>query len=433
MVKLLHTSDWHLGQHFMGQSRRHEHQQFLNWLRETAVAQNVTAIVVAGDIFDTGAPPSYAREMYNHFVVELEKVGVHLVILGGNHDSIATLSETASLLRRLGAHVIPGAMATPEEQLVSLNNQDGRTELLVCAVPFLRPRDVMTSQSGDSTQSKQKQLQNAISEHYQRIYQLAKTKQQAIFKSEGRWVPIVATGHLTTVGAKTSDAVREIYIGTLDHLPSSAFPEVDYVALGHIHRHQKVGKTEHIRYCGSPIPLSFDELSSDKVVLLALLSDEHQGDRPDNAGALLEEIEPVSIPRFQPMYRVKGTIEEVETQFDALAKAQEADESQATTAWVEVTITGESFVVDLQQRIQDKVADLPLEVLCIRRQKVAAAQLKTEQKETLAQLTPQDVFHRRLESEAFDEAQTQRLNQAFHQLAQAAADHLSEKAEGDNA
>ena len=97
-MRLLHTSDWHLGQHFMGKTREAEHRAFLAWLLEQVREREVDAVLVAGDVFDTGAPPSYARELYNHFIVELRQAGAELVILGGNHDSVATLGESRTLL-----------------------------------------------------------------------------------------------------------------------------------------------------------------------------------------------------------------------------------------------------------------------------------------------------------------------------------------------
>jgi exonuclease SbcD len=131
--------------------------------------------------------------------------------------------------------------------------RDGTPGAIFCPVPFLRPRELVTSQAGHSGGEKQQLLLSAISDYYQQQYQLA-----CELRGD-RALPIIASGHLTTVGASKSDAVREIYIGTLDAFPASRFPPADYIALGHIHRAQVVGGCEHIRYSGSPIPLSFDE------------------------------------------------------------------------------------------------------------------------------------------------------------------------------
>ena len=117
-MKILHTSDWHLGQSFFTQSRKYEHQCFLTWLLELIAREQIDALIVAGDIFDTGTPPSYAREMYNQFVVDIHQLGCRLVVLGGNHDSVAMLNESKPLLARLNTYVIASTGLELEEQVV---------------------------------------------------------------------------------------------------------------------------------------------------------------------------------------------------------------------------------------------------------------------------------------------------------------------------
>ncbi len=108
-MRILHTSDWHLGQHFMGKSRQAEHQALIDWLLSQVDAHAVDAVLIAGDIFDTGAPPSYARELYSQLVVRLHHAGVALLLLGGNHDSVATLGESSALLACLSTTVVAAA------------------------------------------------------------------------------------------------------------------------------------------------------------------------------------------------------------------------------------------------------------------------------------------------------------------------------------
>jgi len=252
-MRILHTSDWHLGQNFYTKSRAAEHQAFLTWLRQTAAEQQVDAIIVAGDIFDTGSPPSYARELYNRFVVDLQPTGCELIVLAGNHDSVATLNESRELLACLNTRVVASAQRDPEGQALIINKRNGEPGAVLCPVPFLRPRDITKSRAGESGSDKQLQLLDAITHHYQECFEAA-----CQLRGE-RALPVIATGHLTALGVTKTDAVRDIYIGTLDAFPASHFPAADYIALGHIHRAQAVAKSEHIRYCGSPIPLSFDE------------------------------------------------------------------------------------------------------------------------------------------------------------------------------
>ena len=116
-MRILHTSDWHLGQHFMGKSREAEHRAFCRWLVEQVRENDVDAVLIAGDIFDTGAPPSYAREQYNRFIVELRETGAALVVLGGNHDSVAMLEESRELLAVLGTRVVAAVGTDLDQQL----------------------------------------------------------------------------------------------------------------------------------------------------------------------------------------------------------------------------------------------------------------------------------------------------------------------------
>ncbi|MBP9643976.1 MAG: exonuclease subunit SbcD, partial [Budvicia sp.] len=177
-MRIIHTSDWHLGQYFFTKSRAAEHQAFLSWLTGQVEQYQVDAIIVAGDIFDTTSPPSYARELYNQFIVRLQKTGCQLVILGGNHDSVATLNESRELLSYLNTQVIASVLEQPQQQVIVLNNRQGDAAAILCAIPFIRTRDVVTSQAGQSSSEKHLALQQAIADHYQQIYQLALNKRQ---------------------------------------------------------------------------------------------------------------------------------------------------------------------------------------------------------------------------------------------------------------
>ncbi len=398
-MKILHTSDWHLGQHFYGKSRAKEHQAFLQWLLEQVKQHNLDAIVVAGDIFDTGTPPSYARELYFEFVGKVNALGCQLIVLAGNHDSVAMLSESKSVLGYLNTQVIALAGDDYEQQVITITDKSGEQKLLVCAIPFIRPRDVIKSQAGQSATQKQISLQQGIAEHYQHLYEQAKSIDAS--------APILMTGHLTTVGASTSDSVREIYIGTLDAFPASGFPPADYIALGHIHKPQLVAKSEHIRYCGSPIPLSFDEAKQDKQVVIAEFDHEK-----------LIKATPVTIPRFQPMTMLKTTVDDLPKDIEALAT--ELDNSQ--TLWLDIEIITTGYLQDIAERVQVLVKDLPIEVLMIRRNKATRLQMiNNERNLTLNELTVDEVFAERLSLEDWQESSAQarkeRLKELFNQFA----------------
>jgi exonuclease SbcD len=404
-MRILHTSDWHLGQHFMGKSRQAEHQALIDWLLAQVTEHTVDAVLVAGDIFDTGTPPSYARELYSQLVVRLHTAGVALLLLGGNHDSVATLGESRALLAQLGATVISAAGDDPAAQVVVLPQRTGEPGCIVCAIPFIRPRDVLQSQAGQSAEDKQLSLQAAIQAHYNSVYQAASERQKIIETDLGRKLPLIATGHLTTVGASTSESVREIYVGALEAFPTSAFPPADYIALGHIHRPQQVGGLENIRYCGSPIPLSFDEAKQQKEMLLVDL---------DASG--LKAITTLPVPRFQGLVSVSGNLATLSGPIGAAA----AEGSRERPTWLEVTVAEDDYLADLPARIEALTAGWPVEVLRIRRQRGnAAAQLAATSSETLDELSPHEVFARRLAQEELSEEIQQGLNLRFNSIVSA--------------
>ncbi|MGD8106957.1 exonuclease subunit SbcD [Pantoea sp. FN0302] len=394
-MRIIHTSDWHLGQFFYTRSRAAEHQAFFHWLIERVEEHQVDAVIVAGDIFDTGSPPSYARELYNRFVVDLHRTGCQLIVLGGNHDSVATLNESRELLACLNTRVIAAASSDPEEQVLTLTTRQGTPGAVLCAIPFLRPRDIMRSQAGQSGEQKQISLLNAITQHYQRSYQHARQLSQQAEKP----LPVIATGHLTTVGVSKSEAVRDIYIGTLDAFPAQAFPAADYIALGHIHRPQRIAGSEHIRYSGSPLPLSFDELGSEKSVFLVSFAD-----------GKLASVEPLPVPGFQPMQTIKGTLAEIEQQLKPFANA-----SPSRPVWLDIEITTQEYLHNMQQHIQALTEGLPVEVLLMRRSREQRERaLARLQNETLNELKVEEVFERRLEQEEeMDEARRTRVRQLF--------------------
>ncbi len=401
-MKILHTSDWHLGQNFYNKSRKNEHQQFLDWLLQQVDEQSVDAIIVAGDIFDTSTPPSYAREMYNKFVVDCSKLSCQLVMLGGNHDSVSVLKETQQLLKYMGTDVIPNTNEDYASQVLPLKGKSGHVEALVCAIPFIRPRDVLTSQAGVSGVDRQKQLGDAIKHHYASVYQAAVVERESYENSTD--IPIVATGHLTAMGVQQSDSVRDIYVGNLDGFAADGFPPADYIALGHIHRPQVVAKQEHIRYCGSPIPLSFDELKSTKQVCIVEFE---QGKRT---------ISQLNVPTFQPLAEIKGDLSSIETQLNQYI-GLDADQS----VWLSIEVQAQDYLSDLQERVSRLAQDLNVEVLQLRRAREKRNQtLNQESAETLSELSPMEVFEKRIALEDFEsdteKARLERMTVTFKQV-----------------
>ncbi|NRQ44179.1 exonuclease subunit SbcD [Rheinheimera sp. YQF-2] len=397
-MRILHTSDWHLGQHFIGRSRAAEHQAFLHWLITQVDELQIDAIIVAGDIFDTATPPSYARELYNRFIGALQRSRCQLVILAGNHDAAAVLNESKNLLQYLNTQVFAGGSAELAEQLVLLKDRQQQPAALLCAVPFLRARDLLQSQGGQSAADKQRSLQQAIAEHYQQLYALA----QQYNAQHQQQLPIIMTGHLTTLGVSRSESVRDIYIGTLEAFPADAFPAADYIALGHIHQSQQLKAGTDIRYSGSPIALSFDEAGQQKQAWLLQFS----------AGN--KSVTSLAIPCFQPLRSIKTDLAGL------TAKVQQAVAELAAgeRLWLELVISEtDAYLSDLQQRVEQLLQDLPVELLRLRRQRSSqAAGLTVAAQQSLAELSATEVWQARLETESLSAEQQQQLTGLHQQV-----------------
>ncbi len=413
-MRIIHTSDWHLGQHFYGKSRAREHQQFLNWLVEQSQSQQIDAIVVAGDIFDTGTPPSYAREMYFDFIAKLHQVQCQLVVLAGNHDSVAMLSESQNLLQQLSTQVISAVSEDIDQQVFVLKSLKTQQQAVICAIPFIRPRDIVKSYAGQSADEKQRSLQQAISAHYQHLFEHAQVLSNANL-IDGKRLPIIATGHLTTIGATTSDSVRDIYIGTLEAFPASEFPNADYIALGHIHRPQKVTKSDHIRYCGSPIALSFDEAKTQKNIVIV-----------EFENGEFSNVELSNIPCVQPLAMVKTNLESLSDDIAAVVNDNQALEEPANTKekiWLDIEIESAEYLQDLTARIEQIIKELPVEVLLVRRSKKSRQQMPSQQEKiTLSELSVQEVFDARMALEEWQSEEQQnrktRLNSLYLNIAE---------------
>ena len=400
-MRILHTSDWHLGQSFMNHSREREHAALIDWLLQQVQDHHVDAVLIAGDIFDTGTPPSYARALYYRLIAELHHLQVPLLLLGGNHDSVSVLGESLPLLHHLQTTVV-ASTGPAEQHVLTLPARNGQPGCIVCALPFIRPRDVLTSHAGQSAQDKQRNLQTAIQDTYAQVFAAAQAQQTALERAHGVRLPIIATGHLTTVGASSNESVREIYVGALEAFPTNAFPAADYIALGHIHKPQKVGGLEHIRYSGSPIALGFDEARQTKEVLLVDVN--AQG---------LQAVTPLATPVCQVLASVIGNLASLPAALSQAALPGTA----AHPVWLEVTVQEDDYLPDLAPRIDAMVQALPVQVLRVKRQRgTEAQQLLTDTGVALQELSPDEVFAHRLVQETLSPEVTTALHARYQEV-----------------
>ena len=291
-MRFLHTSDWHLGQTLHSFERVYEHQCFLDWLLQTLVDERIDALLIAGDVYDNANPSAASQKQLYRFLRQAKSAVRHLniVIIAGNHDSPGRLEAPGPLLEEHDVSLVgnvlrdaAGAIAL-ERLVLPLKNRDGEIAAWCLAVPFLRPGDVPRVDSADP-------YAEGIALLYRQALALALEK-----RSPGQ--AIVALGHChMTGGAQSADSERRVIIGGSEALSAAMFgPEVAYAALGHLHLAQVVGKQPHLRYSGSPLPMSFSEIPY-----------RHQVLRFDLDGERATDITPLHVPRTVDLLRVPAT------------------------------------------------------------------------------------------------------------------------------
>ena len=402
-MKLLHTSDWHLGRTLYGRRRYGEFEAFLDWLAETMVEQGTEVLIVAGDIFDTTAPSNRAQQLYYRFLCQVAASPCrHVVIVAGNHDSPSFLNAPRELLRALNVYVI-GNSAEPADEVLVLRDGEGTPELIVCAVPYLRDRDIRQVEAGESVADKERKLLEGIRGHYAAVAELAQQQRAAL----GVEIPIVATGHLFTAGGQTvdGDGVRELYVGSLAHITAGVFdPCFDYVALGHLHVPQKVNDSDIVRYSGSPLPMGFGEARQQKVLCQVTF------DRVD--GQRSTQIELLNIPTFQQLERISGDWEAIAGRLVELAALE-------ASIWLEIIYQGEEIISDLRERIDAATAGTELAVLRVKNSRIIDRVLgQLHEQETLDDLDVNEVFERCLNQHEVSDEQRPALVHAYREIVQ---------------
>ena len=398
-MKILHTSDWHLGRTLYGRSRYDEFSAFLDWLYRLIETEKIDALLVAGDVFDSSVPGSRSQELYYGFLNRVARSPAcrHVVIIAGNHDSPSFLDAPKALLRALDVHVVGSPGDDPMDEVVMLRDKRGKAEAIVSAVPHLRDRNIRSVGPGETMEEKNRKLIEGIERHYREVCTAAEQRRL----QEGGFLPLIAMGHLFTADGATveGDGVREIYIGSLAHVSASVFPEgIDYLALGHLHVPQTVAGQEHLRYSGSPIPMGFGEAGQQKQVVIVEFT---EGRRT---------IRPVPVPCFQPLERIGGTLEDILSRIYGLKASR-------STAWLEIEYTGEELPGDLRSLLEEAVKGSLLEIRRIRNSRAASLAIgQMSEDESLQELGELDVFQRRLDAAKVPEAQRSSLLQAYQEI-----------------
>ncbi|TGZ03732.1 exonuclease SbcCD subunit D [Streptomyces rhizosphaericola] len=300
-MKLLHTSDWHLGRSFHRVPLLDAQAAFLDHLVATVEAREVDAVLVSGDVYDRAVPPLAAVELFDRALHRLAAVGVPTVMISGNHDSARRLGVGAGLFERSGIHLRtdPEGCATP----VVLTDAHG--DVALYGLPYLEPALV-------------KDTLRASRAGHEAVLTAAMDRVRADLAARPATTRSVVLAHAFVAGGEPSDSERDITVGGVSAVPAGVFDGVDYVALGHLHGSQRV--TDRVRYSGSPLAYSFSEADHRKTMWLIEL---------DGSGAITAD-ERVDCPAERPLARLRGRL-------DTLLEDPALDRHEH--AWVEATLT----------------------------------------------------------------------------------------------
>lgn len=395
-MKILHTSDWHLGRSlYSKKERQNEHRAFFEWLLSIIKEHAVDLLLVAGDVFDTASPSSASQKMYYEFLVKVRNAGCgNVIVVGGNHDSPSFLNAPKDILSALHVSVIGNACEEIDDQVILVKDDDGNPLMIVCGVPFLRERDISRFTEGENYSDRSKRINEAVKRHYETIAEKAEKLRGQL----GKAVPIVATGHLSVAGGRRNDddGVRETYIGAIEAVGSDIFSETfDYVALGHYHIPSVI--KNHIRYCGSPIPMGFSEAEQKKCVYIVDFANE-------------KRIETVEIPVFQKLVSIVGDKNHI------AGRLQELKEVGAS-AWVEIIYTGDEVLPDFSAWVNEQTAGFDIEILKLQnRQYLNEVLTMNDTPEMLDDLNPFEVFDKLLEKNSISNTQKDELKEAYREI-----------------
>ena len=398
-MKILHTADWHIGKVLHKQELREEMLLFFDWLIATIQSESIDILLVSGDVFDLANPAVRDRELYYQFLSRLIQYDIKVIITGGNHDAVGLLNAPEPILRHLNINIIGGATEDIRDELVTITNDQGEIKLVIAAVPFLRDRDLRNKNTDNQYKNRIEAIREGIKNHYAQLAEIC--------KKEYANIPCIAMGHLYASGSVTSESERDIHIGNAAAVHSSIFSDVyGYVALGHIHRPQVIGKNDYIRYSGSPIALSFSEREDKKCVTIIELNE-----------GIIAKPQAIHVPKNRELYKIKGSEKSV------IEKLKQYKPEFPLTSFVELEITEDTYSPLTLSRIDKLVQEYDAaDRFRILKSRV---EFKEGSKDTsdlfsegtrIEDITPRDVFAKLMDQQATASDTREILIEAFSDL-----------------
>lgn len=398
--RILHTSDWHLGNTLKDKDRTEEFESFLTWVLDALKEEQVDALLVSGDIFDVANPSHRIQELYYRFLSKIALSGCsQVVIIAGNHDSGLLLDAPKNLLSTISIFVVGNVVKGDlSGEMIELKNKDGGVEMIVCAVPYLKEAALRDVCPKEVDRDIAKLVVEGTRAHYHAVFDLALQRKVELGNPE---IPIVAMGHLfaANVSGGKDEGIRDV-VGNLGLIDVDVFPEgFDYVALGHIHRAQKIGGLNHIRYSGAPLLMGFDEIGQKRIV--------HIVDFPKGESCVVEKLE---VPSFQEFVRISGDLFTIQKELSLLREKK-------SNAFVEIIYNGEELINNLSYRLKDDLEEVTFTVVRLMNQKEYLSGVLLDEKiEDLSEMREEEVFLKLLEVNHISEEQSQELLAAFREI-----------------
>lgn len=394
-MRILHTADWHIGKKLHKHNLYPDFTIFIDWLCQLVAEEEIDVVLISGDVFDLANPSAEARQQYFNALVRLHKLGCTIIVTGGNHDSPSMLNAPKELLKSLNVHVVGALPENMEECLIPLY-KDGEIKIIVAAIPYLRDANLHTASQSSSYEDRLETMRTGIGLIYKQAAEMSANKYPGI--------PCIAMGHLFAAGVTTSESERDIQIGNNAMFNAFNFDSYfSYVALGHIHKPQKVSSTIPTYYSGSPLALSFSERTDNKRVLLI---DTKLGWEPRS----------ISIPNIRRLLLIQGNMEEIDEKLKALENHTELP------SLLEVELVEKQHSPQKILTFQAYIEAFDKQGFIIVKDRVRF----TESLDTLSQivgtqhtlddLTPKDVFTSLLDQQEMDEESKNMVLASFHEI-----------------
>jgi len=397
MMKILHTSDWHIGKQLHKYDLSEDLSLFFEWLIETIKREGIDLLLVSGDIFDQANPSQAAYKQYYDLLKKLIALDCKIILTGGNHDAASVLNAPAQLLEEFDISVIGGATETLDDMFVTFEKKGEK--VTVAAIPFLKDRDVRKSVAGETYADKIEQFKAGLRTYFADV--------NAHHQNHHADSVFFVMAHLFVQGGQLSDSERDIQIGNQAGVEIAMFEGIpNYVALGHIHKPQVISRSQNIYYCGSPIPLSFSEKEDQKQVNIITVQNNE-----------IVAVDFVSIPKYRNLLTFEGNLETV------IHKINTYSETTALTSLVEVIVNEEDENIERRQAFETFVNSNPnpqLEIVKSRlnfKSKIRGATDAFEVGTDVSDVTPMEMFEKKLELQGeMDLEHVEELKNAFREI-----------------